>query len=240
MDKVFQCDKLVVGYKSEIILGPVSFDIEANTLTTLIGINGSGKSTLLKSLGGFIDVLGGEVLFHGKPVRKYSLRDLSSMRCMLSPSFEGYVNYKVRDLLSLSRYPFTNWMGVLSERDHEMVSRSLHITGMDKLGNRMVYELSDGEKQKLSIARAYCQGTPVIFFDEPFVHLDLKQKSIIYDLLIKLVLEERKTVIVATHDMEFVSKYATEVLSVLSNGSIEKRRSSEITKEELERIFELN
>lgn len=193
------------------VFPPFSATAAGAELVALLGRNGLGKSTLLRTIIGLQPALGGEVYLLGKSLRAYSPRALATLVSYVSTDNVKVGNLKVFDLVSLGRYPYTGWFGTLSQRDREVVMRSLALVGMEAYAWRDATCLSDGERQRVVIARALAQDTPIIVLDEPTAFLDLPNRYEVVLLLKRLAQEQRRAVVFSTHDMGIALKIADRV-----------------------------
>ncbi len=180
-------------------------------LTCLLGPNGAGKSTLLKTLTAFLPPLKGEILVENKALDSYSESDLAKVIGVVLTERLNINNMSVDELVGMGRSPYTGFWGHMSAYDRHVVEESISLMGIDGLRGRMMQTLSDGERQKVMIAKALAQETPVIFLDEPTVFLDYPSKVEIMQLLQKLSQEKNKTVFLSTHDLELALQIADKV-----------------------------
>ncbi|MDR3366075.1 MAG: ABC transporter ATP-binding protein [Prevotellaceae bacterium] len=190
-----------------------AFSAAANRaeLVALLGRNGLGKSTLLRTVTGLQPPLGGAVHLLGKSIRRYPLRTLATLVSYVSTDNVKVGNLKVFDLVSLGRYPYTGWFGTLSQKDREVVVQALAMVGMEAYAWRDASRLSDGERQRVMIARALAQDAPVMVLDEPTAFLDLPNRYEVVLLLKRLAQEQRRAVLFSTHDMSIALKLADRV-----------------------------
>lgn len=206
---------LVTGYRNrkDVAVVTSGFDatLHSGELTCLLGPNGAGKSTLLRTLSGFQPPVGGEIIIGGKQLEDYSGIELSKIIGVVLTERVNVSNMSVVELVGLGRSPYTGFFGSLGRNDKEIVGRSLRMVGIDGLRNRSVHTLSDGERQKVMIAKALAQETPVIFLDEPTAFLDYPSKVEIMQLLHRLSCEEGKTVFMSTHDLELAFQIADKL-----------------------------
>ena len=181
---------LATGYKGKhktyIVARDINASIYAGELTCLLGANGAGKSTLLHTLSGFLPKLSGEIRIMNKEVEKYSDADMSKVISVVLTEKCDLRNMTVEEMVALGRSPYTGFWGVLKKGDKEIVSRAIAGVGIEVLTGRMMHTLSDGEKQKVMIAKALAQETPVIFLDEPTAFLDFPSKVEMMQLLHRL------------------------------------------------------
>ncbi|MDR0687713.1 MAG: ABC transporter ATP-binding protein [Prevotellaceae bacterium] len=180
-------------------------------LVALLGRNGRGKSTLLRTIIGIQPPLGGAVHILGKDIRSYPLRTLATLVSYVSTDNVKVGNLKVFDLVSLGRHPHTGWFGVLSQKDRDVVMQSLAMVGMENYAWRNIGCLSDGERQRVMVARALAQDTPAIVLDEPTAFLDLPNRYEVILLLKQLAQEQRRAILFSTHDLSVALKVADRV-----------------------------
>lgn len=190
-------------------------------LVALIGSNGIGKSTLLRSLCGFQEVLSGKICFNKKPFHTYKTRELAQLLSFVSTEVVRVQNLRVRDLLALGRFPYTNFMGTLSAEDLQMVDKAVELVGLQGYEDRMINELSDGERQRAMIARSLVQDTPVIVLDEPTAFLDIRNKYEIIHLLHNFARNENKTIVFSTHDLNIATSEVDKIWLMLENEVLE-------------------
>lgn len=222
---MIQLTDLSIGYQQKnhrkVVAEHINATIRSGELTCLIGPNGVGKSTLLRTLSAFQPALGGSIQMGVEN----NLRDISSLTDRQLSQLIGVVlttkpdvqNMTVSELVALGRSPYTGFWGRLSNADKEIVSESIHLVGIDSLSNRMVQSLSDGERQKMMIAKALAQQTPVIYLDEPTAFLDYPSKVEILRLLSRLSRETQKTIFLSTHDLELAFQL-TDTLWLMQAG----------------------
>lgn len=196
-------------------------------LTCLLGPNGAGKSTILKTLSAFIPPLSGDIEIEGKLLSEYKDAELAKVIGVVLTDRINLTNMSVEDLVGMGRSPYTGFWGNLSGHDKEIVDESISLVKIDNLRRRMVHTLSDGERQKVMIAKALAQETPVIFLDEPTAFLDYPSKVEILQLLQHLSRIKGKTVFLSTHDLEIALQIADKVWLVdkkigIVTGSPEK------------------
>ena len=206
---------LETGYrdkkKTTVITKDINASLYAGELTCLLGPNGAGKSTLLKTLTAFIPPIAGEVLIDGRELNQYSDADLSRVIGVVLTEKLNINNMSVEELTGMGRSPYTGFWGHMTAHDKMIVDEAIDLVGLDHLRQRMVQTLSDGERQKVMIAKALAQETPVIFLDEPTAFLDYPSKVEIMQLLQRLAREKEKTVFLSTHDLELALQIADKV-----------------------------
>ena len=185
--------------------------IRNRELTCLLGANGVGKSTLLRTLSAFQPKTAGEVFIEGRELSTYSDKELSRLIGVVLTEKPDVRNMTVRELVSLGRSPYTGVWGTYSKEDLQVVDEAIGLVGIDSLSRRMVHTLSDGERQKVMIAKALAQQTPVIYLDEPTAFLDYPSKVEVLQLLRHISREAEKTIFLSTHDVELALQLADTV-----------------------------
>lgn len=201
---------LRIGYpgQAQVVAEGLALELKAGELVCLLGPNGAGKSTLLRTLSGSLRPLGGQFFLQNKPAHQLSAREWAQARSVVLTQFFPPGQLTVAALLALGRAPYTGWWGRLSAEDHRAVAQALEATGIQALGKRAVAELSDGERQKVMIARALAQDTPLILLDEPTAHLDLPNRVEVLQLLQNLAREQDKGILLSTHDLDLALQAA--------------------------------
>ncbi len=201
-DHILKIQDLYVGYdRQSIVYGPVNAEIRTPEMVGIIGRNGIGKSTLLRTLTGIQRSIMGAVLIRGQEISKISRSDRARLISYVSTEAVHVQNLRVLELVSMGRFPYTNWFGKLTGIDQDIIQDSIQQTGIHLLLEKPVYQLSDGERQKVMIARALAQDTPVIFLDEPTAFLDLPARHETMRLLNNLSRQKNKLIIFSTHDL---------------------------------------
>ncbi len=214
-DTSIQLLDVAIGYKNKkeekCIASGISASIRSGELTCLLGANGAGKSTLLRTLSNFQPTLKGTVLLHGKPIIQIPDRQLcKSLGVVLTERFD-IRNMSVYDLIAMGRSPYTGFWGRLNNDDKEIIDKAIEDIRIEALKNRMIHTLSDGERQKVMIAKTLAQQTPVIFLDEPTAFLDYPSKVDIMQLLHQLSRKGNKTIFLSTHDLELALQIADKI-----------------------------
>ena len=192
---------LSVGYVRPIFTS-LDLQLHSGRLVSLLGLNGAGKSTLLRTICGFIPALGGDVSIFGKPLKEYSRAKLASLVgvVLTERSFAGGMS--VFDVVSMGRYPHTDFLGRLKNTDIDAINNAINAVGISHKSNCSIAELSDGERQKAFIAKALAQECPIIILDEPTAFLDIRSRIDTMDLLASLAHERDKTILLSTHDLD--------------------------------------
>ena len=210
--ETIRLSNLSIGYHSKngtrVVAAGINAAIRSGELTCLLGANGVGKSTLLRTLATFQPKLDGEVLIEGQEVTTFNDKELSRMIGVVLTEKPDIRNMSVRELVALGRSPYTGFWGTLHDDDWQVVDEAIHAVRIEPLRERMIHTLSDGERQKVMIAKALAQQTPVIYLDEPTAFLDFPSKVEMMQLLRQLAQTQQKTIFLSTHDFELALQVA--------------------------------
>lgn len=206
---------LSIGYSSKkntkVVAEHITSTIYSGELTCLLGANGIGKSTLLRTLTAFQPKLSGDIFIHGKEIGKYTEKELATLLSVVLTEKFDIKNMTSYELIGLGRSPYTGFWGSLSPDDKKSIKESIALVKIEKLAQRMVDTLSDGERQKVMIAKALAQDTPIILLDEPTAFLDFPSKVEIMQLLHRLSRKTNKTIFLSTHDLELALQIADKI-----------------------------
>lgn len=212
-------EQLSVGYKGfSPVVTDINVEIKSGELTCLIGSNGIGKSTLLKTLTGFLPKLGGRLLLDGRDIDLLSQCERAKYISIVLTYKTDVQNLSVAEMVGMGRMPYTGFWGKLNADDREIVAEAINMVGINHLKDRMVQTLSDGERQKVMIAKALAQQTPIILLDEPTSFLDFPSKVEMLQLLHRLAKETDKVVFLSTHDLELALRIADLLVELDKNG----------------------
>lgn len=195
-----ECRRLCVGYGSRVLVSDFDMALPRGSLTLLLGANGCGKSTLLRTIAGRMKPLSGELLMGGYPIESLSSRRLAELRAIVDTSRQGGGGLTVAETVAIGRSRFASWTGRLSESGRRAVAEAIEAVGMQAYAERYLGTLSDGEKQKVMIARALAQDTPLILLDEPTAFLDVAARISVMSLLRRLA-DGGRTIFMSTHDV---------------------------------------
>ncbi len=236
---MIELHNIKIGYSQRPLLAGISVRFEAGELVALLGRNGSGKSTLLRSIAGLEPPMAGDITIGGAEIFAMSPLERASTVSFVTTERRRVVNLLAEDLVALGRAPYTSWLGRMQEHDREIVANSLELVGMTHMARRNVDSLSDGELQRVMIARALAQQTPVILLDEPTAFLDMPSRFELVELLGSLTRTQGKTVIFSTHELDLAQEYCN-TLALIDQGRIEVIREANGARgEAVERIFNI-
>lgn len=191
-----------IGYGERTLLSDVNSTICDGELTALIGRNGAGKSTLLRAIAGLNLDYSGEIMLNGNNSRRFSPENLAKNLAFVSTERIRISNLRCRDVVAIGRAPYTNWIGRLQESDREIVEKALESVGMAGFADKTMDCMSDGECQRVMIARALAQSTPIILLDEPTSFLDLPNRYELCSLLSNLAHSQGKCILFSTHELD--------------------------------------
>lgn len=195
-------ENLTLGYGSRTLIDSLTGEIRRGHLTALVGRNGTGKSTLLRAIAQLGDIASGEIFIDGKELSRISPSEMASKVALVTTDKVRIANLRCRDVVALGRAPYTNWIGRMQEQDNEIVEQSLAAVGMSDYADKTMDRMSDGECQRIMIARALAQQTPIILLDEPTAFLDMPNRYELCTLLRGLAHRENKSILFSTHELD--------------------------------------
>ncbi len=205
MSGLLETKSLTIGYSqsagTKILQQDLSLSIAKGETISLMGQNGVGKSTFIKTISGLIPALGGEVFIQNQKISALSKNEMARSMSVVLTEKPYAQNLTVLELIAIGRHPYSGWMGTLNQKDLEVIEWAINETHINYLANHKIFELSDGQLQKVMIARALAQETDLIILDEPAAHLDLYNKIEVMMLLRKIA-DQGKGVLISTHDLQ--------------------------------------
>lgn len=224
-NRILSFDNLEIGFVSgryrHILLPPVTGSGKAGELIAVIGKNGIGKSTFLRTITGLQPLISGDLKLEGKSISEYPGAKLAEKVSYISTEIVRVSNMRVYDLVSLGRYPYTNWLGRISDADDKIITGAIDKTGMSGFRDRPVTELSDGERQRAMIAMILAQDTNLMVMDEPTAFLDISSKFEIIHLMHELTRNRDKTIVFSTHDLSTAVNQADKIWLMKEQGILE-------------------
>lgn len=225
---IISLSQLSVGYSlSHPVISDINLELRSGQLACLIGENGIGKSTLLKTLTGFLPKLKGSLLLGNRDIESFSQRELARQVSIVLTQKPDVQNLTIEEIIGLGRSPYTGFFGRLRAEDRKVVDDAIATMGIEKLRGRMIQTLSDGERQKVMIAKALAQETPVILLDEPTAFLDFPSKAETFQSLQQMAHERDKLILLSTHDLELAVRFADSLLEV-KKGTLQAVSASEV------------
>ncbi|OXA95588.1 ABC transporter ATP-binding protein [Flavobacterium hercynium] len=241
MTTILKTSNLSIGYTSKkatvLIAKQLNLNLVAGKLVALIGANGIGKSTLLRTITGIQHPLEGTVFLNDKNIANYKPLDLAQQLSLVLTEKLPPSNLSVFELVALGRQPYTNWIGTLTQTDIDKVQQALELTQIEHLTQKKHYEISDGQLQKVLIARALAQDTPLIILDEPTTHLDLLHKVSLFKLLKKLTQETNKCILFSTHDIDLAIQLSDEMIIMTPEMVVQDEPQHLISKGSFNTLF---
>lgn len=234
----FKTEKLTVGYDGKPLISDIDIGIEKGEILTLIGPNGSGKSTILKSITRHLESISGVVSIDGADMRRMSGRDVATR---LSVVLTERINPELMscgDIVATGRYPYTSHFGLLTAKDREIVRDSLEKVHATELYDRDFREISDGQRQRVMLARAICQEPEIIVLDEPTSFLDIRHKIELLNILSEMAKERGITVIMSLHEIDLAYKISDKIICVAGDKISDFGTPDEIfTEERIARLY---
>lgn len=211
---MIRIENLTLGYGERILLENVSATIEGGKIVAMLGRNGAGKSTLLRTLSGMSRPLSGKILLEDRDVAAMKPVELARTVSLVNTERVRIPNLFCKDVVALGRAPYTNWVGRMSDRDYEIVHRSLELVGMGNYSYKTMDCMSDGECQRIMIARALAQDTDIILLDEPTSFLDLPNRYELVSLLKDMAHRENKCILFSTHELDIAMSLCDSILLI--------------------------
>lgn len=216
---VLSCEDLAVGYKEKTVLSKLNIEFGASQFISLLGPNGTGKTTLLRTLSRHLKPVSGSISLGGRPLSSLRQSELAKVMAVVLTDKVTPPLFTAFQFVALGRYPHTGFLGRLTKKDEEVVSRSLKGVHAEELAQREFTSLSDGERQKVLVARALAQEPKILLLDEPTAHLDLKHRVEVMAILRNLCQAQKITVIASLHDIDIAAKVSNKV-ALLKDGSL--------------------
>jgi iron complex transport system ATP-binding protein len=240
-NKLLSTHNLSIGYfskkKSTVIANSVCLNFQKGKLISLIGANGIGKSTLLRTLTGIQKPLSGEVFLNGQNIQSFNSIELSKNLSVVLTEKLPPSNLTIYELIALGRQPYTNWVGKLTPLDEQKIEQAISLTEINDLKNKKHFEISDGQLQKVLVARALAQDTSLIVLDEPTTHLDLHHKVSLFKLLKKLASETHKCIVFSTHDIDLAIQLSDDMVVMTQETIVQDHPCNLIEKGVFDTLF---
>ena len=238
---ILQTKNLSIGYTSKkevlTIASDINISLLKGKLITLIGGNGIGKSTLLRTITAIQTPISGEVTLNNKDIFSIENSVLAQQQSLVLTDKLPSSNLTVWELIALGRQPYTNWIGNLSDEDYSKINIAIQLTNIEHLSEKKHFEISDGQLQKVLIARALAQDTDLIILDEPTTHLDLFHKVSVFKLLQKLAHETNKCILFSTHDIDLAIQLSDEMIVMTKEKTIQDQPCNLIEKGIFDTLF---
>jgi iron complex transport system ATP-binding protein len=241
MTPIIETRNLKVGYRqgsqTREIIGHLNISVNRGELIGIIGQNGIGKSTLIRTLTRLQKPLDGKVLIDGTNIDHISGNGFAQKVSFVSTETVRLHHCKVKDLVAFGRYPYTNWFGKLTGNDDAIVSEAIEMVGLTSLSERYINELSDGERQRVMIARTLAQDTDIIVLDEPTAFLDMPNKFEVIHLLGELTRKKQKTILFSSHDLTIAMKEADRLWLITPDAFVDGAPEDLVLQHAITNIF---
>lgn len=239
---ILSTSNLSIGYKAKgsaiTIASNIDLSLEKGKLIALIGANGIGKSTLLRTITGIQKPISGTVYLNEKNIHELDFLSLAQNLSVVLTEKLPPSNLTVWELVALGRQPYTNWIGKLTDNDIAKINEAIELTQIGHLTAKKHYEISDGQLQKVLVARALAQDTPLIILDEPTTHLDLLHKAALFKLLKKLTQETEKCILFSTHDIDLAIQLSDEMIVMTQETVVQDQPCNLIMKGSFNTLFQ--
>jgi iron complex transport system ATP-binding protein len=232
-DKYFELSNLSVGYNKKTLINDICLDIKKGEIVTLIGPNGAGKSTILKSITRQLEIIGGRVFIEAGDLMKISFKDLSKKMAVVLTERLKTELLTCHDIVATGRYPYTGRLGILSHEDEDKVDAALAMMNALDLGNKDFNAISDGQRQRVLMARAICQEPEIIILDEPTSFLDIHYKLELLSILARMAKQSGITIIMTLHEIDLAQKVSDKIVCVSDDLVVHYGAPSEIFDEEV-------
>ena len=216
-DYLLHTEKLTVGYDKKPLIENIEIGVDRGKILTLIGPNGAGKSTILKSITRQLEVLAGTVVLEGKELRQLSGKETAQKMALVTTERVKPELMNCIDVVAMGRYPYTGRLGLLSQEDREKAAAALDMVNGAELAQKDFSRISDGQRQRVMLARALCQEPEIIILDEPTSFLDIRYKLELLDILKGLVRRDHLAVIMSLHELDLAQKISDTVVCVGGN-----------------------
>ncbi len=222
---MLQTSALTIGYKNggktpRVVANQLNLQLSAGEFVCLVGPNGVGKSTLLRTVIGLQPKLAGEIQLSGRILATYHPRELANQVSVVLTTPISVGAMRVDELVAMGRFPFTGMFDRMTDHDWDVVHETLRVVGVENLSHRYIHTLSDGERQKVMIARALAQEPRLLVLDEPTAYLDLPGRVVVMDLLHDLAGGNDKAVLTSTHDLDLALRHADRIWLMDDSGQI--------------------
>lgn len=215
MDKtLISADSLSVGYGRRIVVNGIEFEVKQGEILTLIGPNGAGKSTVLKTIAGYLKRLDGTIVIDGEDMEKISEKKMAKRLSVVLTERISPELMTCREVVETGRYPYTGGLGLLTERDKTIVQKAIETVAMQDFAEADFGAVSDGQRQRVMLARAICQEPLILILDEPTSYLDIHHKIQFLEILKSLAKEKQISIIVSMHELDFAENISDYVLCI--------------------------
>ncbi|MCG8568773.1 MAG: ABC transporter ATP-binding protein [Spirochaetes bacterium] len=236
-----EVDQLNFSYQHRLVLQKIQLQAEAGKICTFIGPNGSGKTTLLKNIARILHPFKKTVYINGQEIHSFVLKNLAKKLAYVPQEYHLDIDFSVRDIVLMGRYPYQKRFSQVSKQDQELVDKALELTNTSQLAQRNIKNLSGGEKQRVVIARAIAQDTEIILLDEPISHLDIHHQIEIMETIRMLNEKSQITILLVLHDLNLALNYSDYVV-LLNGGKIVDDGTAEevIQPDNIKKVYQID
>ncbi|MBD5518145.1 MAG: ABC transporter ATP-binding protein [Lachnospiraceae bacterium] len=236
----FSVKNMCVGYDRKPLIKDIEISLQKGEILSLIGPNGAGKSTVLKSIAGQLKLLGGTVCLGEENLLAMKASDLAKKMSVLFTEKIRVELKTCRDVVATGRYPYTGWFGVLSKEDERIVDEVMELIHITELSGQDFDKISDGQKQRVMLARAICQEPEILILDEPTSYLDIKYKLEFLSILQEMRIKKGLTVIMSLHELELAKIVSDKILCLKGEYVLRYGTPDEVfTSDFIERLFDI-
>ena len=219
------------------IAAGINMELVEGELVGIVGVNGVGKSTFLRTISGVQPALKGKIFIEQKDRETIAAPKLASLISLVLTNQPISKNLRVAELVALGRQPYTNWIGSVTEADKQQIRKALELVNIEEIQHKRCYELSDGQLQKVLIARALAQDTPVVILDEPTSHLDMYHKAQVLKLLKRLSQQTNKAILFATHEVNLAIQLCDKIILMQENEIVQGNPEQLISESAFDSMF---
>lgn len=233
MEQIYvETEDLSVGYHGKVLLSDIALKVKKGEILVLIGPNGAGKSTIIKNIIREMNPIGGNIYVKDRKIGDFTSKEYAKTMSVVLTEKINTEMMTCRDVVAMGRYPYTNYFGKLTKEDEVIVNESLEKVSAMDIADKDFSQISDGQRQRIMLARAICQKPEVIVLDEPTSFLDIRHKIELLDILQEMAVKDNVAVIVSLHEIELAAKIADYVMCVGADGNIEFGRPEKIFTDE--------
>lgn len=234
---LLQTDNLTVGYDGKAVIRNICLNIHKGEIVTLIGANGSGKSTVLKTIAGYIERLGGNLFFMEKDLDSFSRKERAERFSVMLTEKVRTELMSCREVVETGRYPYTDYFGRLSQTDRQAVDEAIQLVDIGSFADKDFSQISDGQRQRVLLAKAICQQPEILILDEPTSYLDIHHKIRFLEIIRKLAEEKQMAVLISMHELDFAEKISDYTAAVKDGEVVHYGRPCDIFTDENIRIL---